>query len=58
MPASGCDTRTVYLTDREDMGLTEEQMKENDEKKWYLRGYERGYPGYEAKRGADPGNAD
>lgn len=31
----------VYLTDREDMGLTEEQMKENDEKKWYLRGYER-----------------
>lgn len=41
LPASGCDTRTVYLTDREDMGLTEEQMKENDEKKWYLRGYER-----------------
>mgnify|MGYP001774015215 FL=1 len=29
------------MTDREDMGLTEEQMKENDEKKWYLRGYER-----------------
>ena len=23
------------------MELTEEQMKENDEKKWYLKGYER-----------------
>lgn len=29
------------MTDKEDIGLTEEQMKENDKKKWYLRGYER-----------------
>lgn len=41
LSVSGCGTGMVYLTDREDMGLTEEQMKENDEKKWYLRGYER-----------------